>query len=66
MHLARVLGKGVISIELNYITSTLIEWRRRSDSIMTDTTASVAPDESVASPASSSNIKGKGRGKQAK
>lgn len=47
-------------------TWKLIEWCRRSDSIITDTTASVAPDDSVASAASSSNPKGKGRGKQAK
>ncbi|OAX38286.1 hypothetical protein K503DRAFT_718426 [Rhizopogon vinicolor AM-OR11-026] len=41
--------------------------KRRSDSIITDTTASNAPDESVTSAASSSkNPKGKGRGKQAK
>ncbi|KAG1834854.1 nuclear condensing complex subunit [Suillus variegatus] len=40
--------------------------KRRSESIVTDTTDSIIPDESVASAASPSHPKGKGRGKQTK
>ncbi|KAG1728449.1 nuclear condensing complex subunit [Suillus lakei] len=40
--------------------------KRRSESIATDTTDSIAPDESIASAASSSHPQGKGRGKQTK
>ncbi|KAG2136706.1 nuclear condensing complex subunit [Suillus clintonianus] len=40
--------------------------KRRSESIVTDSTDSIIPDESVASAASSSHPKGKGRGKQTK
>ncbi|KAG1847661.1 nuclear condensing complex subunit [Suillus subalutaceus] len=40
--------------------------KRRSGSIATDTTDSIAPDESVASATSSSHPKAKGRGKQTK
>ncbi|KAG2156923.1 nuclear condensing complex subunit [Suillus bovinus] len=40
--------------------------KRRSDSIVTDITDSIVPDESVASAASPSHPKGKGRGKQSK
>ncbi|KAG1823715.1 nuclear condensing complex subunit [Suillus subaureus] len=40
--------------------------KRRSESIATDTTDSIAPDESVASATSSSHPKGKSKGKQTK
>jgi hypothetical protein len=66
IYLAPVLGRGMISVKLLFLRVELIERYRRSESIATDITDSIIPDESVASAASSSHPKGKDRGKQTK